>query len=383
MDVNCISLFSGCGGSDLGILQSGMKIKLASDIDPGFCSTYRTNFPDHRLFEGDLIDISNNELLKLARLKKVDCVVGGPPCQGFSSAGSRNWGDDRNKLVKRFVNFVEEVKPTWFVMENVEGMLTLKKGFYFIEAIRHLLEAGYWINVRKIYMQDYGVPQKRKRVLIVGNLEGCRFKFPKISLQTQTLNNAICDIEDFSKNKLSHHQPRTVNKLDQKRIYKLRRGQTMRDLPVELQHQSYMRRANRRVSDGTPTEKRGGAPSGLKRLHYHEPALTITSAASREFIHPKMNRPLTLRECARIQTFPDDFCFSGSLSSVAVQIGNAIPPHFMKVLSQSIIEQATWKPKKNTMGRWLGANVTKAGAMSPALKGMCVDLEKVTEKYIC
>ena len=380
--MKAISLFSGCGGSDLGMAQSGISIKLASDIDPNFCSTYRANFPNHALFEGDLMNISNNKLLKLAGLKKVDCVVGGPPCQGFSSAGSRKQGDDRNKLVKRFVNFVKEVRPTWFVMENVEGMLTLNKGSYFIEAIRHLLEAGYWVNVRKVYMHDYGVPQKRKRVIIIGNLEECKFEFPRINILPKTLHAAIGDIEDCSTSSLSHHQSRTINRLDQKRIRSLKQGQTMKDLPETLQHASYARRANRRVSDGTPTARRGGAPSGLKRLKYNEPSLTITSAAAREFIHPQEDRPLTLRECARIQTFPDNFSFSGPLSSVATQIGNAIPPHFMKTLSRSIIKQATWKPKKNTEGRWLGANVTKAGAMSPALRDMCIELEKTTKKYI-
>ena len=134
--------------------------------------------------------------------------------------------------------------------------------------------------------------------------------------------------------------------------------------------------------DGTPSEKRGGAPSGLKRLIGAEPSLTITSASPSEFVHPTEDRLLTLRECARIQGFPDGFNFVGSWSSVATQIGNAIPPAFMKLLVEHIANMATWKAKEPSAGRWLGIEATKSTGVSPALARMLSDLQEKTNAYV-
>ena len=133
--------------------------------------------------------------------------------------------------------------------------------------------------------------------------------------------------------------------------------------------------------DGTPTEKRGGAPSGLKRLIEGEPSLTITSGSPNEFIHPLQDRPLTLRECARIQSFPDWYEFHGSWSSIATQIGNAIPPSFMKLLATHIRSHATWHPVENSKGRWLGIDASKSTGMSPILIKMLNELRERTLMY--
>lgn len=142
----------------------------------------------------------------------------------------------------------------------------------------------------------------------------------------------------------------------------------MKDLPEELQHNSFKKRANRRVADGMPTEKRGGAPSGLKRLIASEPCLTITGAATRELIHHSEDRPLTIREAARIQTFPDDFLFFGNSSQKIQQIGNAIPPMLAEIFASHIRDGYGFAKSKNCRGRLLGYVLTKAEAMSPALK---------------
>ena len=143
----------------------------------------------------------------------------------------------------------------------------------------------------------------------------------------------------------------------------------MKDLPEQLQHASFQRRAKRRVMDGTPTEKRGGAPAGLKRLQASKPSLTITSAAIREFVHPTEDRFLTLRECARLQSFPDDFRFIGFTSTIIQMIGNAIPPLIAELLARHIIEieHTTPRGKKITYGTLQGYFLTKAASMSPAL----------------
>ncbi len=155
----------------------------------------------------------------------------------------------------------------------------------------------------------------------------------------------------------------------------------MKHLPEELQHPSFTRRSYRRVMDGTPTEKRGGPPSGLKRLVALEPSLTITSGSYSEFIHPIENRPLTLRECARIQSFPDYFEFQGAWSSIATQIGNAIPPIFMEVLARHIQSLATWRRSENSRGRWLGINATKSDGKSPILIKVLTELEERTNAF--
>lgn len=153
----------------------------------------------------------------------------------------------------------------------------------------------------------------------------------------------------------------------------LKPGQTMKDLPSELWHDSYKRRANRRVSDGMPTEKRGGAPSGIKRLHGNLQSLTITSAATREFIHPTEHRPLTIRECARIQTFPDSYQWIGNNTSVIQQIGNAVPPLAAEILANHLkyIDGsfgADTRPADGRAAKLLGFVLTEALGMSPALK---------------
>ncbi|MDY7020546.1 MAG: DNA cytosine methyltransferase, partial [Cyanobacteriota bacterium] len=166
---------------------------------------------------------------------------------------------------------------------------------------------------------------------------------------------------------LDHFVPK-LTPLQMQRICLLKPGQTMKNLPEHLQHQSFKRRANRRVRDGTPSEKRGGSPSGLKRLLFDEPCLTITGAAIRELIHPEEDRPLTLRESARIQTFPDDFIFSGSFSQKIQQIGNAIPPIIARIFAESIRDQYGFEFQSNSQELLLGYCLTKANAMSPALK---------------
>lgn len=413
-----LSLFSGCGGCSLGLRQAGFETRLATDIDKDACETYATNLGPERVWCVDLSKIRPNELLERSQLHltEVDLIVGGPPCQGFSSAGAKDWADPRNVLVRKFVEIVSSLRPTWFIMENVEGLLTANDGFFIIELITRFLEAGYWVRAKKVYMEQYGLPQRRKRVIIVGNLEQCHFDFPQplyyaspplpfIEQYPQlSLLDAIGDLPPASESgevvynreplcdyqrrlrrvdggAVLHHQVKALNAFVQQRIHLLAQGETMKDLPEALQHPSFPRRSLRRVMDGTPTEKRGGAPSGLKRLIAAQPALTITSASSTEFIHPTEHRPLTLRECARIQSFPDWYEFCGSWNAIATQIGNAIPPLFMQLLATHIQHLATWQPGENAKGRWLGIDATKSNGMSPVLMKMLTELKEKTSTY--
>lgn len=405
-DIIAISLFSGAGGCSLGFKNAGYNIVYANDINDKAVSTYKYNFPNTECSNLDIRDINFSHLLKSLQLSpgEIDIVIGGPPCQGFSSAGSRFWEDPRNELLKNYVHALQVMKPKWFLMENVEGLLTANRGRYLYEVAKAFMGLGYSIRIDKIYSQEYGIPQRRKRVFIVGNLFDLDLSLPEpitelggsifrksditlgntISGLPQPTNNSEKpvafdnppdsiweeELRDGCSSVYDHFVP-NMNELQLQRIRALQPGQTMKDLPEQLQHSSFRKRARRRVKDGTPSDKRGGAPSGLKRLFWDEPSLTITSAATREFIHPREDRTLTIRECARLQTFPDSFRFLGSNTDKVKQIGNAIPPILACIFALHIRDRFGF-PSHSTiqsnLGHLSGFSLTKANAMSPALQ---------------
>ena len=414
MTATAISLFSGAGGCSYGFKEAGYSILYANDNDSSAVETYKKNFPTTLCEMGDISELNFTELMKKLGIRKgeLDILIGGPPCQGFSTAGTRFWDDPRNYLLKKYTDGLAQTKPKWFVMENVEGLLTSNKGRYVYEAAKAFVDLGYRIRIEKVYAHEFGVPQRRKRVLIVGNRLGLDFELPKAAYAisgpifrnskatlrhaleglpkpTKEINglvkasyaakdNAFLQYVRGSAGALTDHYTPALGDLQTKRASTLKPGQTMKDLPAHLQHESFRRRANRRVSDGTPTEKRGGSPSGLKRLVLEEPSLTITGAAIREFIHPFEDRPLTIREAARIQTFSDDFIFCGNLSQKIQQIGNAIPPKLAEAVALHIKDSYGFeRADANADGKLLGICLTKSDGMSPALKrteALLVDL---------
>lgn len=410
MKPTAISLFSGAGGCSAGFRRAGFDILYAQDINKDCILTYAENFTDTLCEEKNIEQTDFNQVLRIIGCKDIDVVIGGPPCQGFSSAGTRNTSDPRNKLLDSYVDALKVIKPKWFLFENVEGLLTLDKGRYVSGLIQKLINIGYTLRIEKVYAQTFGVPQRRKRVVLIGNRLGIDFKFPEIKISAagkifrktdQTLRLAIGDMplpcsvkgesvpylgyadtdyEKFirgnSKVIVDHYAPEVAG-VQLERLKLLNEGCTMRDLPQHLQHESFKKRAFRRVKDGTPSEKRGGAPSGLKRLFYDEPCLTITSSSTRELIHPVQNRPLTIRECARIQTFQDDFIFIGNESSKIQQIGNAIPPVLAYEFGKHLKELLTIQGKEKE-GSLIGFNLTFANAMSPALQKTSAILESLT-----
>lgn len=393
-----ISLFAGAGGCSLGFGRAGYNIVHALDSDPVAVRTYGRNFP------GSQVEVSDARMADWPGLARrlglaegeLDMLIGGPPCQGFSTAGARR-DDPRNLLLGSYMSALGSLRPKWFLMENVEGLLTTKSGDYLLEATRAIIDLGYTLRVEKVYAHEYGVPQRRKRVLVFGNRLGLEFGMPTPSAPATgsmfrkgsvTLRDVISpmppatvsdtpllyresaasELEAYYRDGcdgLTDHYAPPMSDVQQDRIKALCSGQAMKDLPPELQHASFMRRANRRVRDGIPTERRGGAPNGLKRLFYDEPCLTITGASTREFIHPTENRPLTIRECARVQTFPDAFLFDGSAAQRIQQVGNAVPPLLAEVMGRHIM--AFGFEGSATKGELIGFSLTKASAMSPAL----------------
>lgn len=399
-----ISLFAGAGGCSLGFKQAGYQVHYATDIDADAVATYQRNFPETPCEQADVRHLTAQDLLKKSGLAEgeLDILLGGPPCQGFSSAGGKVGNDPRNSLVTHYVRLLHDLRPRWFVMENVEGLLTNGGGLHVRDAVQALLGAGYSVNLEKLYAQGYGIPQRRKRVFIVGNRLGHDFLFPEphtgfsgtiFRKGDVTFATAVGDLPPASEDptgplqfaqppsnelqaylragaaSVTEHFVLPLSEVQSERVRSLRPGQTMKDLPEHLQHESFRRRAFRRVMDGTPVEKRGGAPSGLKRLFLDEPSLTITSAATREFIHPTEHRLLTLRECARLQTFPDTFHFAGSTGSKIQQIANAIPPLLARTVAEHIALSYGFSPHYNgAPTRPLRFLLTRSGGMSPALE---------------
>jgi len=273
------------------------------------------------------------------------------------------------------------------------------------------------VNLEKVYAQGYGVPQRRKRVLIVGNRLGHDFLFPETATLFSgnifrkgeiTFSTATSDLPPATSKagkSLTHIGPPTnelqaylrgdaktvtdhfspaLSEIQLQRVSGLAPGQTMKDLPRHLQHASFQKRAFRRVMDGTPVERRGGAPSGLKRFFADEPSLTITSAATREFVHPSEDRLLTLRECARLQTFPDSFVFAGSAASRIQQIGNAIPPILARTVAEHIAKTYGFQFRySGSETPKLRFRLTRSDGMSPALaRTEFVLTELITSKAV-
>ena len=382
-------MFCGAGGLSVGLRDAGLLPIHAVDHFQTAVDTYSHNLGDHAFCE--VIDESSE-------FPEASVYVGGPPCQGFSSAGRRSPRDQRNSLVSVFAKLIARHRPPAFVFENVEGFLTTGGGKRVLDLLKPLVQAGYFIHLRKVNAANFGVPQHRKRVIALGGLgwpptfpEPTHFAFgaPGASLVGQnlppspTLLDAIGDLPPAvplgDGAGVPDHFFRPLTGKDLERATLLKPGQRMRDLPESLWHPSYFKRANRRVRDGTPTERRGGAPSGIRRLFSYEPSKAITAAARNEFIHPTELRTLTLRECARLQTFPDSFVFQGSVSDNATLIGNAVPPLLAYNLGTSLLADLarfSEMPKANHEGRLLSFVPTESNGMSPALKSITETVER-------
>jgi DNA (cytosine-5)-methyltransferase 1 len=378
-ELTILDVFCGAGGLSLGFQRAGYTILCAVDNQPAALKTYQQNIGSHTVH-------AHLEQDTLA-FPRATVVLGGPPCQGFSSAGMRRANDQRNSLVACYANLIASLRPDAFVFENVEGFLTAERGERVIELLTPLIASGYRIHLRKINAANYGVPQHRKRVIAIGGL-GWNPSFPepthtafgspgahlalKYAQRTPTICEALQTLPPPA------HQPPgspqghfslPLQNKELERAIALKPGQTMKDLPLELQHESYRRRAFRRVKDGTPTERRGGAPAGIRRLLPDEPAKAITGGAVSEFLHPVENRPLTLRECARLQTFPDTFIFSGSNAEQAQLIGNAVPPLLAQIIASNLAQDLARLPDEKLLeGRLLSFVPTLSKGYSPILK---------------
>jgi len=336
-----IDLFCGAGGLALGLEKAGFKIAASVEFDPKACKTYRRNIGDH-LIEADIHKLSVAEVLKFAKMEPGECslLAGGPPCQGFSVQRRGADVDPRNDLVLEYLRFVEGIMPQFFLMENVSGLMS-KRGTPFLDKIlKRAAELGYKTYLTKVEAADFGVPQMRKRVILIGERmtgAGQFFELPEAPIKDgkyRTVKQAIGDLAsppaDGSLHPTipNHAREARLSAMNLERIQHVPQGGGREHIPEHLQLPCHRNNPGHRHMDV------------YGRLAWDKPSGTITarfdSFTRGKFAHPIEHRSITLREGARLQTFPDTFIFEGSREEVAKQIGNAVPPLLAEVLGTSV-----------------------------------------------
>lgn len=341
-----IDLFSGCGGSALGFDQIGFPIKVAVDIDKNASESFKLNFPNSVVFDSDISYLSGKELLTAGGFKNGNQVIliACPPCQGFSSArrNSERLSDPRNKLIYEFLRIVDEIRPLAFVMENVPGLANNIGKPIFLHILQRLNELGYQTVYDVVNTADYGVPQKRKRLVLLGtNNSNIRLQFP-------------------TKTNIDPSKPSELSAWNTVR-------ETLKDLPIlkageknadDFMHVSAnlaninLKRMKQTPHDGGDRmswtadlvlechKTTNGHKDVYGRMKWDAPSPTITGGcvmiSKGRFGHPEQDRAISLREAARLQTFPDSFKFAGNFGEIARQIGNAVPPLLAKRAAQAI-----------------------------------------------
>ena len=310
-----ISLFTGAGGLDIGFKEAGFTGLLASDIMPQAKDSFALNFPDEPYLLEDIRKLSIAEIKSYIGDKQIDVIIGGPPCQGFSNMGNKNSADPRNMLFESYVKIVDALRPKCFIFENVKGLYTMFEGRYFEQVVNAFMSIGYNIHYSLLDTSNYGVPQKRERIFIVGTTSEQQFLFPSHSTSSygnikafKNVGEAINDLMDKGEEFPNH---------------------------IALNHSDVVIRRYQLIPEGGKLPKPEDLPEDIRRknfgntytrLHRQEVSSTIVPGNNALPVHPVLNRSLTPREGARIQTFPDSYIFSGDRRSQCIQVGNAVPP---------------------------------------------------------
>ncbi|MBV6437841.1 MAG: Modification methylase HaeIII [Anaerolineae bacterium] len=369
MTLTAISLFSGALGLDLGVERAGFDIRVAVEIDKTACNTIRANRPELCLVEGDVSKLTGSELLEFAGVDSgaLTLLFGGAPCQSFSTAGRRqSLSDPRGNLVLEFIRLVDEMKPDYFILENVRGILSAAIKHRPIvdrlddrpndpdeeqgSVLRYMYELfdriGYVTHHRLLMAADFGVPQKRQRVFFIGSKNGSMVPFPNPTHSETpdlftpkpwvTLKYAFENLEQTEVEAPGY----TEERLRYMRF--VPQGGYWRDLPKELQKQAL----------GGAYFATGGRVGFYRRLSLDAPAPTLVTSPDQKgtmMCHPTEDRPLSVAEYARIQQFPDNWVFTGSMSAKYRQIGNAVPVGLSYAVAHALREHI--ENSKRPVGR--------------------------------
>lgn len=347
--LTCLDLFCGCGGLSRGFMDAGYKCVLGVDFDDAALKTFKAN---HDGAEAMKLDLFNHDNIKVITdfLKRtgqsVDVLIGGPPCQGFSVAGPRDRNDKRNFLYEAMVKLTARIKPRAVLLENVPGLVQVNDGIGAKRIVGDFAEIGYEMKPKLLYAPEYGIPQIRRRVFFVGLRKGEKgmFEFPTPKLSKSefvTCEDAIGDlpgldgivgdeIQSYPTPPLTDYQ--ALMRRNSKKIYN--HEGTVHE-PKTVEWISMVSEGKNYKSLPPEISKRFKYHEALTRYHSKKPSLTINTG-HRSHFHYKWNRIPTVRESARLQTFPDDFIFYGTKGQQYRQVGNAVPPMLGQVVAEQI-----------------------------------------------
>lgn len=308
-----IDLFCGAGGITQGLTQAGFQPVASVEINPIGSATHKRNFPKCHHFCGDIHDFETHKWLTQIDSPEIHLIVGGPPCQGFSVAGKRDPNDPRNRLFREFIRVVAEVKPWYVVMENVPGILTMQKGKV-KETIFEAFQAIGYSNISVAILESaaYGVPQIRPRAIFIANRFDLPNPYPKSQLQPheyKPIESAISDLPSYTPIPEINHEWTRHSAEYMNRISQVPPGGSL--------YKTYV--------------------DAFKRQYPAKPSMTIKENHGGTHIHPHLNRVISAREMARLQTFPDTFIFEGTMKKAMWQIGNAVPPRLAECIGYALM----------------------------------------------
>lgn len=300
-NLNVVDFFCGAGGFSKGFEQAGFNILAGIDCNENAIATFKQNHSG-KGFVKDITKLSLNEFKELTGYARVDVLIGGFPCQGFSILGRRNKKDPRNLLYRELLRFIEGLQPSYVILENVRGLVSMrdsKNNLVLSSILQEIISVGYCVSYKVLLASDYGIPQNRERLIIFAQKTSF-FDAPKVEKKVSVIEALENIPENTNAHILTNHTPEYSERLAQ-----VPHGKSLNNFRSCL------------------------------RLFPDKPSNTITSG---EFIHPTLSRFLTPRESARLQGFNDDFTFCGSKESIKLQIGNAVPPPLAKILANQLLQ---------------------------------------------
>jgi DNA (cytosine-5)-methyltransferase 1 len=344
-----IDLYCGIGGLTLGLERAGVKSLGGIDIWEDAVRTFEHNLKPLKCLHGDMTKVSTEEILSFFKTSRseLDMLSGGPPCQGFSTVGKRDHGDPRNQLWKSYLELVEDIRPAYVLIENVEGLVVMKGGRVRDGIVTAFGQIGYRMKCKVLRSCDFGVPQLRKRVIFLGWLQGlAEPSFPKtLSHRPVTVGDAIFDLPPLSPGEAKTE----YDSKPQTDFQKIRRNGAKLLLNHEAaNHPEHLVKILKHIPDGgnrksIPDElqPKSGFHNSYARLASDKPAVAVTSnmrkPSSARATHPLQHRGLTVREGMRLQTFDDTFEILGSRTSQYLQVGNAVPPLLAEAVGYELV----------------------------------------------
>lgn len=366
-----IDLFCGAGGLSEGLRQAGFSVIAGNDIDQFAAATFAKTHKEAKFIDGSIRDLSADDFLQAIGLAKgeLDCIVGGPPCQGYSVYNhQRGMHDDRSHLFREYLRIVEGLMPKWLVMENVTGIMSAGQGEAFQSVLKGIKALGYNVEAQILRTEDYGVPQERRRVVFIGNRVGLPIVWPVKThgeglLPLTTIRDALSDLPVLENGQdagirgyickpnspfqrelragskaVHNHIASRLGSINIERMKHIPQGGSWRDIPHEL------------LPAGMKKAKRSDHTKRYGRMTWEGQSCTVLTKCDVHwgaYIHPEQDRSITVREAARIQSFPDWFHFEGPRTEQYVQVGNAVPPMFGRKIGEAILSAISSSESEN------------------------------------